>query len=159
MHKCGRADALDCLLLLSTCCQMIVSCSGVWHYEIHLETQLTQNGSNHSKSIFSICCLLVINALLEKNGLSLLMSHRHVVVAMKSYGIFALHPSEILGNERGIYICRLKEALLHTEGRFWSDCWTKVSGWKLLCTGAWMECRCHDNLTAIICVTCKEYVS
>lgn len=36
----------------STCCQMIVSCWDVWHYEVHLETQLSYNGSNRSKSIF-----------------------------------------------------------------------------------------------------------
>lgn len=50
----------------STCCQMIVSCWDVWHYEVHLEAQLSYNGTNRSKSIFGIGRLFVISALLGK---------------------------------------------------------------------------------------------
>lgn len=77
----------------STCCQMIVSCRDVWHYEVHLETQLSYNGSNRSKSIFGTGRLFVIHALLEKSSLSLLVSHMHVVLPIKREDVFALHPS------------------------------------------------------------------
>lgn len=36
----------------STCCQMIVSCWDVRHYEVHSETQLSYKGPDRSKSIF-----------------------------------------------------------------------------------------------------------
>lgn len=77
----------------STCCQVIVSCWDVWHYEVHLEAQLSYNGSNRSKSIFSIgCCLFVIYAHLQKHSLSPLISLIHVVLCMKSRAIFSPYP-------------------------------------------------------------------
>lgn len=76
----------------STCCQGIVSCWDVWHYEVHLEAQLSYNGSNRSKSIFSIGCLFVIYAHLQKHSLSPLISLTHVVISMRG-AIFAPYPA------------------------------------------------------------------
>lgn len=55
--------------------------------------QLSNDGSNRSKSIFGIGRLFVIYALLEKQSLSLLMSLIHVVLSMKSGAILASYPS------------------------------------------------------------------
>lgn len=72
----------------STCCQMIVSCWNVWHYEVYLEAQLSYNGSNCSKSIFSIGRPFGIYAVLDKPSLSLRGSLKHIVPFMKCTATF-----------------------------------------------------------------------
>lgn len=47
----------------STCCQVILFCWDVWHYEVHLGPQLRHNGSDHSKSIFGSGWLFLITSL------------------------------------------------------------------------------------------------
>lgn len=94
----------------STCCQVIVSCWDVWHYEVHLEDQLSYNGSNRSKSIFNIGRLFVIHALPEKHSLSLLMSLMHVVLSTKtgapsSLGIYCSLSPGVPITECGIHDC------------------------------------------------------
>lgn len=98
----------------STCCQVIVSCWNVRHYEVHLEAQLSYNGSNCSKSISGTG--FVIYARLQKHSLSLLMPLLH----MESGAIFApsslemwrpLPPGAPL-SERGWLGCTSLKALL-----------------------------------------------
>lgn len=80
----------------STCCQMIVSCWDVWHYEVHLEAQLSYDSSTLSKSIFGIGRLFVICALLEKHSLSHLESLMSAVPSMKWSHFCLLSPGDVL---------------------------------------------------------------
>lgn len=48
----------------STCCQVIVSCWELHHYGVHLEAQLSYNGSNSSKSILGLGRLFFFRNLL-----------------------------------------------------------------------------------------------
>lgn len=76
----------------STSCQVIVLYWDVWHYEVHLEAQLSYNGSNRSKSLFGIVRLFVIYASLEKQSLSLLVSLMHVVLSVRCRTILTPYP-------------------------------------------------------------------
>lgn len=76
----------------STCCQVIVSCWDVWHYEVHLEAQLSYNGSDCSKSIFGIG--RIVRDLCfpgEAQFIPPSVSYARVV-SVKSRAIFAINP-------------------------------------------------------------------
>lgn len=93
----------------STCCQMIVSCWDVRHYEVHSETQLSYKGSNRSKSVFD--SLFGICALVAMGGLSHLMSHMHAALTFKQEAIFTFYPPHHQVRCKCIF-CILETALL-----------------------------------------------
>lgn len=104
----------------STCCQVILFYWDVWHYEVHLEPQLSHNGSNQSKSIFGSGRLFLITALLQHQCLFLLMSCMHALAKEKSH-FHPVSPGMCCPlSKHGIWIVKLKFYKQHCHIQWFS---------------------------------------
>lgn len=119
----------------STCCQMIVSCWDVRHYEVHSETQLSYKGSNRSKSIFDTVfleCALSWQWTVYPTSCLTCMPRWHL--SGKLFSLFI--PMDFFSPLQvrcGCIFCIFETALLYTQVHFKEPAEKMLSKSKWLC--------------------------